>query len=220
MERISVLLSDSSCIGCQLLRQGIEEQSEQFDIVQCTTSVKEALSAVEQSPPHLILLNTNLEDGPGSGFRVLNEVRRELLPSRVIILFDKPERETVLAAFRGGARGIFSHDQDIGMLCRCMQRVHEGQIWAESKHLECLLEAFATTGRTRIVGNSDRLLTQREEQVAQLVVEGLSNRDISRKLHLSEHTVKNYLFRIFDKLGISSRVDLAMYMVHKHTGPA
>jgi DNA-binding NarL/FixJ family response regulator len=59
------------------------------------------------------------------------------------------------------------------------------------------------------------LLTKRELSVVQLVAEGLSNRDISHELHLSEHTVRNYLFRIFNKVGVSTRLELAIYAINQ-----
>ena len=76
------------------------------------------------------------------------------------------------------------------------------------------MRAFSQLTPMRVV-NSDglRLLTNREEDVVRLVAEGLQNRDIARQLELSEHTIKNYLFHIFDKLGVSSRVELVLYAV-------
>jgi DNA-binding CsgD family transcriptional regulator len=77
-----------------------------------------------------------------------------------------------------------------------------------------VLEAFAQLAPMRVV-NADgmRLLTKREEDVVRLLVEGMQNREIARELNLSEHTIKNYLFHIFDKLGVSSRVELILYAV-------
>jgi DNA-binding NarL/FixJ family response regulator len=217
---ITVLLSESSRIGCQLLKEGIKEHLQQFEVIACATSIASTIEAARQNNPDLILLNSNLEDGPSSGVRVLHQLREMQLCSRVIVLLDIPDRELVIAAFRGGARGIFVHEQPISMLCKCMQRVYEGQIWADSRQLQYLLGAFAGMPQLLVNGNSDTLLTTREAQIANLVAEGLSNRDISRRLYLSEHTVKNYLFRIFEKLGISNRVDLAMYMVQRKKSEA
>ena len=99
-------------------------------------------------------------------------------------------------------------------LCRCVDQVHAGQIWASSSELSEVMEAFAQLAPMRVV-NADgmRLLTKREEDVVRLLAEGMQNRDIAKELKLSEHTVKNYLFHIFDKLGVSSRVELVLYAV-------
>jgi DNA-binding NarL/FixJ family response regulator len=126
----------------------------------------------------------------------------------------------VIGAFRSGARGIFClTNTHFRLLCRCIQRVADGQVWANTEQLTFLLDLISEVPSTRVINSSGRqLLTPREEQVVALVAEGLSNRDTARELKLSEHTVKKYVFRIFDKLGISSRVELVLYAVH-HGAP-
>jgi DNA-binding NarL/FixJ family response regulator len=97
-----------------------------------------------------------------------------------------------------------------------VEQVHAGQIWADSSELSDLVEAISQLAPMRVV-NADgmRLLTNREEDVVRLLTEGRQNRDIAHELKLSEHTVRNYLFHIFDKLGVSSRVELVMYAVSR-----
>jgi len=118
-------------------------------------------------------------------------------------------------AFRAGARGVFFlSESSFKSLCRCVEQVHAGQIWASSAELSEVMDAFTQLAPMRVV-NADgmSLLTKREEDVVRLLAEGLQNREIAKELKLSEHTVKNYLFHIFDKLGVSSRVELALYAV-------
>src|SRR5664279_2032349 len=121
----------------------------------------------------------------------------------------------VVDAFRAGARGVFCLSQaTFKSLCRCVEQVHAGQIWADSSELSEVIESFSQLAPLRVVNaNGMRLLTKREEDVVRLLAEGLQNRDIAQELKLSEHTVKNYLFHIFDKLGVSSRVELVLYAV-------
>src|SRR5439155_23369327 len=98
---------------------------------------------------------------------------------------------------------------------KCIAAVHLGQIWISNHELEFLVEAL-TSGSTplRIVNAKGQdLLSHRERQVVSLIAEGLSNRDISQQLQLSEHTVKNYLFRIFYKTRLSSRAELMIYSI-------
>jgi DNA-binding NarL/FixJ family response regulator len=90
----------------------------------------------------------------------------------------------------------------------------EGQVWVDSIQMRYLLDAFAGNGNGKVeAAGAPAKLTPREESVVRLVVQGLVNREIADELHLSEHTIKNYLFRIFDKLGVSNRVELALYAV-------
>jgi DNA-binding NarL/FixJ family response regulator len=127
-----------------------------------------------------------------------------LLPSR--------DRELVIDAFRCGAHGVIFRDEPLEILSKCIHAIHQGQVWANSQHLGYLLEAL---GRTKPMHLQDsrgtRLLSKREEAVVRLVADGLTNKQISNELTLSEHTVRNYLFRIFDKLGVSTRVELVLY---------
>jgi DNA-binding NarL/FixJ family response regulator len=132
-----------------------------------------------------------------------------------ILLFYTHERNLIVDAFRAGARGVFClSESNFKALCRCVEQVQAGQIWASSAELSEVVEAFSQLAPMRVV-NADgmRLLTKREEDVVRLLAEGMQNRDIANELRLSEHTIKNYLFHIFDKLGVSSRVELVLYAV-------
>jgi DNA-binding CsgD family transcriptional regulator len=101
------------------------------------------------------------------------------------------------------------------MLCTCIHAVSRGQIWARSEQLRFIIQEATANGEARPIRNAigTELLTKREEELAQLVAEGLTNRDISKRLNLTEHTVRNYLFRIFNKLGTSNRLELALYVI-------
>ena len=133
-----------------------------------------------------------------------------------VLLVESVDRELVVSAFRSGVRGIFCiADSNLRLLCKCLLRVVDGQIWANTEQLNYLVELLSEVPSLRVLNsNGDSLLTPREEQVVALVAEGLGNRLIARELNLSEHTVKKYLFRIFEKLGISSRVELVLYAVN------
>ncbi len=121
---------------------------------------------------------------------------------RIIVLVDSPERAVVVEGFRAGADGVISRNEPFEMLSKCVRAVCGGQIWARSDQLRFIIEAVAKSKPQQIKGASGaKLLTKREEELAQLVAEGLTNRDISRQLNLTEHTVRNYLFRIFNKFG-------------------
>ena len=132
-------------------------------------------------------------------------------------MLDQSEPQLVVAAFRAGAKGVFSRAQtDISLLAKCVRKVMEGEIWADNKQILYLLEAVAGISEpSHDHSCSPVKLTPREQSVVRLVVQGMVNREIADALHLSEHTIKNYLFRIFDKLGVSNRVELALYAVAK-----
>ncbi len=132
--------------------------------------------------------------------------------TRCILLVEASEPETVVNAFRAGAKGIFCRAGSFESLCKCIATVNKGQVWANSAELQFVLEVLARAAPLQRLNEQARAqLTKREEEVVGLVAQGLSNREISSTLNLSAHTVKNYLFRIFKKLGVSSRVELVLY---------
>ena len=137
---------------------------------------------------------------------------------KAIVLMDSSTRENVVEAFRAGARGVFCRNQPVKMLCRCISVVNEGQVWANSLELGFLLEALSAVPSLRPANNEALcLLSDRERAVVGCLAEGLSNREIAARLNISQHTVKNYMFRIFEKLGISSRLEL-LFLVLSGTG--
>src|SRR5258708_5522165 len=123
-------------------------------------------------------------------------------------------RDLVVEGFRAGADGVFSRGESFEMLCKCIRAVGGGQIWANLSQQRFIIEALAMGQPQPIKGaNGANLLTKREDELVRLVAEGLTNREISRQLGLTEHTVRNYLFRIFNKLGTSNRLELALYVI-------
>jgi DNA-binding NarL/FixJ family response regulator len=211
-EQVKVAVCESTSIACELLRSALS-RVRSFQVVACITDSRYIGQALNDHPD-VMLISSRLADGPVAGFRALRSVR-ELSPSTAcVVLLDEWTPELVVDAFRGGARGVFHRADNFQRLCRCLTVVKEGQIWAGTNALKIVLNAFERFAPLRIVdARGTDLLTNREQQVVSLVVDGLNNREISEQLHLSEHTVKNHLFHIFEKLGISSRVELVLYAI-------
>jgi len=137
------------------------------------------------------------------------------------MLLDTSERSQVVEAFRAGARGVFARSESLKSLAKCISCVSQGQIWANTKELRFLLEALGEALPLRVIdARGTELLSRREQEVVRCVAEGLSNREIAQRLGLTEHTVKNYLFRILDKLGVSKRVEVVLYAYSLGSAPA
>jgi DNA-binding NarL/FixJ family response regulator len=165
------------------------------------------------------VISANLDEQPARGLEVLRELRAAGRTIRAVVLMDSLKDEIVLNAFRAGARGIFSKSQPVELLCKCIQCVHEGQVWASSREMIVALDALASAPTVRAVNaHGLSLLSKRELQVVRCLAEGLSNREIAQRLELSQHTVKNHLFRVFDKLGVSSRIEL-LFMTLNQSAP-
>jgi len=205
---VSIVVAEGTRIHTQLLAEALRNDRG-LQVVAAASNSEELLAAVTRVPIDVVVISHNLDNRPGHGTEVLREMRALRPQIKGVILLDSSKPEEILACFRAGARGLFSKEERLESLCKCIRTVHEGQIWARSADLDHALEALANSPLVRSTNHKGiELLSARERQVIQHVAGGMSNREIAVALNLSPHTVKNYLFRIFDKLGVSSRTEL------------
>jgi DNA-binding NarL/FixJ family response regulator len=213
-ESLSVTIADSNRMQVQLLSSALRRHPE-FHIATCQLDAESILQSVAGNPPQVAILSSS----PANVAETVSTLRGFHLSHPDIpkvLLLDNWDRELVVSAFRCGARGIFNiTESNLHLLCKCLVRVAAGQVWINTEQLNCLLDLISEVPSLRVVNTGGRpILTPREEQVVALVAEGFSNREIARELNLSHHTIKKYLFRIFEKLGISTRVELVLYAVN------
>jgi DNA-binding NarL/FixJ family response regulator len=210
LQAIRVLAADSTRMNSQLLANALI-RDKRFLLLECEPTASAILATTAAQKPDVVLLSPRIEDNPNLGFQVARQLLAAHPHTRIVMLLDAPERGTVVEAFRTGARGVFCRTESLKSLSKCIRCVFDGQVWANSNELHFLLEALSQAMSTRMVGAAGVSLSKREQDVVNCVAEGLSNREIASRLTLTEHTVKNYLFRIFDKLGVSSRVEVVLY---------
>lgn len=216
--RPRVLVADAAAMSCQLLVDALL-LSQRYDAVAATTSA-EVVLALDRDRFDVVVISTSFSPSALEGLRFMSEVREHHRELSIVALLDTMERNLVVEAFRCGAHGVFSRADSFQTLCKCIQCVHAGQVWANSEELGFVLDALVDplAGQTRGLP-SLRQLSKREEEIALMVAEGFSNRQISERLDLSEHTIKNYLFRVFEKLGVSTRVELTLYALKRGNVP-
>jgi two-component system nitrate/nitrite response regulator NarL len=213
---VNVFIADASRMGCQLMAAALCRSRYRLAVAGYATNSDEIRWGLGENETDIAVIGAQLKEGAMAGFNVTREVRASHPRANVIMMLDSIERATVVEAFRAGATGIFSRDESFELLCKCIHAVHQGQVWASSKELRFLLDVLTQSPPTEAVySRLPSPLTRRERGVVQLVAEGLTNRDISRQLNLSEHTVRNYLFRIFNKVGTSNRLELALYALNR-----
>ena len=217
-EFVSIVVADSTRIHTQLLADAMNKD-QGLQVVATASNSAGLLAAALRVPIDVVVLSHNLDNRPGHGTEVLREMRALRPQIKGVMLLESSQPEVILDCFTAGARGIFSKQERLETLCKCIHAVHEGQIWARSVELDHVLQALANSPRVRATNHKGiELLSARERQVIQYLAGGMTNRDIAKALHLSPHTIKNYLFRIFDKLGVSSRTEL-LYLTMNNSKP-
>ena len=211
LEVVAIAVADSTRIHTQLLTEAMRSDHG-LQVVASASSSVDLLASVARVPIDVAVISHSLDDESGRGTEVLREMRALRPHIKGIILLDSSRPEDVLDCFRAGAKGVFSKHERLESLCKCIRSVHEGQIWARSVELDLALEALANSPVVRATNHKGvELLSARERQVVEYLASGRTNREIAESLGLSRHTIKNYLFRIFDKLGVSSRTELLYF---------
>jgi DNA-binding NarL/FixJ family response regulator len=215
---ISILLADSKQLESQLLAGSLRSRG--FEVFSCPSEIPPVLEFLDGGGADVLIISCAVTYSATPDITMVRTLHLMHPQIPKICFFDTESRQAVVQAFRSGARGLFClGNSSFQLFCECIERVHKGEIFATSQQLSYLLDSVCQSACLRIVSaTGEILLTSREEQVVALVTDGLSNRNVASELGLSEHTVKKYLFRIFEKLGISSRVELVLYAMH-HGSP-
>jgi len=207
---IRIAVRENSRMATQLLCSALARESN-FDVFGVGD-----IEEITTPAPQILLLSTGTPSRLAC--EVLERLRKKHPETKAILLVEEPTRELVVEAFRSGARGVFSRNEPLESLSKCVSSVNKGQVWANQVEIGYLLGAISEPVPMPLVdANGITLLSKREQSVVRYVAEGMTNREIANQLQLSEHTVKNYMFRIFDKLGVSSRVELIIYALSKLT---
>jgi two-component system nitrate/nitrite response regulator NarL len=221
LHTIRVALADASRMKSQLMVTAFQRSRQRITVVGTAADSSGLCRLLQESQAHVAVISSDLQSGPISGYEAVKEVRNSCPSIRIIMTLDSCVATMVVEAFRAGVQGVLSRDDSFEVLCKCIHAVNEGQVWANSEQLHFILDALAKSAPPAPISNAvgTKLLTQREEGLVQLVTQGLTNREISKQLKLSEHTVRNYLFRIFNKLGTSNRLELALYSIGQNRRP-
>jgi DNA-binding NarL/FixJ family response regulator len=218
-EIIRVLVADDTRIHTQLLADALRRDG-QLEVISSPSNSHELIEAARSHKIDIFVLSCKWGEEPLSGIEILRQLTASHPHTRAIMLMDSSKRENIVQAFRAGAKGIFSRQESVETLCKCIRSVHGGQIWANSQQMSYAVEALASSPVVRALdANGMSLLSRRELDVVHSLAEGLTNREIAERLGLSQHTIKNYLFRVFDKLGVSNRLEL-LFMTLNQTREA
>lgn len=213
---IPVFIAEANHMNCQLVENAFKSKRSGICVVGTAANSEETLECLGRTEVHVLIVSARLQEGALEGYRLLRQVRSLQSGAHAVMLLESRERDSVIDAFRCGARGVIFRDEPLATLSKCIRVVDQGQIWVNSQHLSYLLDALGRSFPLRLKNaHGIEILSKREADVVHLVAQGLTNREISNELRLSEHTIRNYLFRVFDKLGVSTRVELALYYIQE-----
>lgn len=178
------------------------------EVVAELDSGRDSVTAVRELEPDVFLLDLRLPDM--SGLDVLRQVGRHK-DVHTIVLVESPDISEMTHALLLGACGAVEKSARAPVLLKCLRCVLAGELWFTRRVTRALLDHVDRNEQPRYAGSEliDRL-TQRESDVLKGVANGMSNRDIAARLAISEYTVKHHLSRIFGKLSVSNRVELAL----------
>jgi two-component system nitrate/nitrite response regulator NarL len=218
-EKIRVFIADNSRIHTQLLSDALDCDPN-LDVISWDGKPSTLVPVIRAHSVDVVAISSALNGTLGGSVELIRELRAASPGTKIVVLLDSQKKEDVINAFRAGARGIFSREGSVEMFRKCMRRVHQGEIWADTLGVSLAIEALASAPMLRAVGkNGINLLSKREQEVVQCLVQGMTNREIAHQIGLSPHTVKNYLFRVFDKLGVSSRTELLFMTLNQDSKP-
>jgi two-component system, NarL family, nitrate/nitrite response regulator NarL len=206
---IKILIADDHVIFRDGLRKLLDSDGE-ISVVGEASNGAECIKMLGNLKPDILLLDLRM---PGKGgLAVLEEVNFDTVPTRVIVLTAAEDDRDVLRAMRLGARGAVLKQSATAILLKSIHHVHAGEIWLDNRMTAEVINALSTAGAAPRGGKP--LVSNREKEIVQLVVQGFHNKEIGVRLLISEQTVKNHLHNIFDKLGVSDRLELALYAIH------
>src|ERR1700690_1308601 len=201
---------------CRLL--ALEED---FEVVAQAQDGRQVLDVLQQHEPDILLLDLKM---PGlDGLATLQRLQIAKNKTRVIVLTASDDKNEFVQAMKFGTCGIVLKQTATELLIKSIRKVHAGEIWLDSHTTAAGMRQFSSPMDPAPLGNRDRdrsPLSQREREIVVLVAQGFKNKEMAEKMFISEQTVKNHLHNIFDKLGVSERLELALYAIHNnlHTG--
>lgn len=211
--RIRVMVVHNLRLASEMFVRALNDDG-RFEAFRSFGKLEILYADLKDQQPHVVLVNAEWGDLEIQAEDIVRLCHSTLPQVRTVLYLDSADEDSaVLSAFRAGTRGVIGSDDSVDLLKRCLQLVAEGQIWARNEYLHNVLQGLARAEGLLVESETsgDIYLTRREREIIQSVAAGLTNRDIAARLDLSVHTVKNYLFRLFGRLGVSNRAELVAY---------
>jgi DNA-binding NarL/FixJ family response regulator len=216
-ELIRIVIADDHPIFRDGLRKLLTLE-EDFRVVAEACNGKEALEVLEEYQPDILLLDLNM---PGlDGLKALDKLQNSRTKTKVIVLTASEDTNQFVQAMKLGSCGIVLKQAATEGLIKSIRKVHSGETWLDSHITQAITPQYSSLESSPLESRDRAPLTQREREIVALAAQGFKNREMAEKMFIGEQTVKNHLHNIFEKLGVSDRLELALYAVHKKNSHA
>lgn len=213
---IRILIADDHPIVRDGLRKLLSLEDD-IEVIGEASDGREVLERAQELNPDVLLLDLRMPNLDGlSALQALQQTSKQI---KVIILTASEDKNEFVQAMKLGCSGIVLKQTAPELIVKSIRKVYAGEIWLDSHTTAAVMRQFASPHDTASSGSGKGRerspLSQREREIVQLVAQGYKNKEMAEKMFISEQTVKNHLHNIFDKLGVSDRLELALYAIHK-----
>lgn len=218
-KRIRIVIADDHPIVRDGIKRLLALESD-IDVVGEAGDGRGVLDVVHETNPDVLLLDLRMPNLDGLG--ALETLQQTNKRTRVIVLTASEDKNEFVQAMKLGCSGIVLKQTAPDLIVKSIRKVFAGEIWLDSHTTAAVMRQFATPGSEMAAASSGGKtgrerspLSTREREIVALVAQGYKNKEMAEKMFISEQTVKNHLHNIFDKLGVSDRLELALYAIHK-----
>lgn len=206
--RINILIADDHSLIRQGLKQILELETDMAVIAQASNG-REAVQLARTCKPDIILMDINMPNT--NGLQAIKEIKQEKLESKIIVLTIHEDREYLFKTLQMGAEGYVLKDAEPSVLIEAIRNVYSGQSYIQPNMTSELVKEFNRITLNEKEKHDGNHLTTREIEVLELIAEGMINKEIAKRLYISEKTVKNHVSNIFRKLNVTDRTQAAIY---------
>lgn len=210
IEQIRVVIADAEPIFRVGLRKILALED---DIRVCaqTETLAQTENAIQKHSADVLLFEASIAPRPPESISAFLQVAPQL---RIVAVVSDPSEGEILEYVRIGARGVVPRSISPNLLVKCIRKVHAGETWLDNHGVNLVIEAYRSQAAKLFVPKPRMRFSPKEFAVITGVTQGLRNREIAAEIGTSEQVVKNYLRKIYDKLGVSDRLELALYCMH------
>jgi len=207
---IRVIVADSQAIFRAGLRK-IFALEDDVRVVGQAESLDQTIAAIQKFSADIVIFEALLASNPADA---VSDLLRQSASCRLVVVLQEPDQEMTLDLFRRGAHGVVSREVEPEMLVECLRKVSQGEPWLESRAVAWVLQAYRTQG-LRPAGSRPKVsLTPKESLIVSCVTQGMKNKEIALRVGTTEQVVKNYLRKVYDKLGVADGLELALYCLN------